>query len=133
MANLGNFGIKATLDYLNCASTQTIAANRFIALSTGSPTGATPFVGEVGTGSGYSRQTATWSTTLGFVSATNVNAMTFGPFNAVGTISGIGILDSFATPTVGNILWYGLLATARVVQSGDSLTLAAGNLTSQVS
>jgi len=133
-ANLGLWGIKAALDYLNSGATLTRPpANPWVALCTGSPTAATPFGPGEPTGSGYTRQQMTWCTTLGFASATNISAMTFGPFTGAGTFSGIGVLDISGAPTNGNIIWAGILATARPVQSGDSLTLAAGNLTSQVS
>jgi len=60
-------------------------------------------------------------------SASNLNAMTFGPISAAGTVSGLQIWDTGAA-TAGNMLWYGTLTAARTLSPGDSLTIAAGNL-----
>jgi hypothetical protein len=43
--------------------------------------------------------------------------MTFGPFSSAQSISGVIVKDTIATG--GNLLWQGLLATARTVGVGD--------------
>jgi len=60
-------------------------------------------------------------------SASNISAMTFGPISSAATISGLQIWDTMAA-TVGNMLWYGTLTTARPLNAGDSLVFAAGAL-----
>jgi hypothetical protein len=133
-ANIGNYEMIGLLNFINLGLTTTRPAAWLIALSTGSPTGAAGagLPGEPGTASGYSRQTCQWGSATGST-ALNVNAVTFGPFSSNCNLSGIGVLDSLATPTIGNPLWFGLLATARNITAGDSLIIAASALTSQVS
>lgn len=61
---------------------------------------------------------------------TNASAVTFGPVNAASVISGIQIWDTVGVAAdAGNMLWFGLLATARTLASGDSLVIASGALT----
>lgn len=130
MSNVATYAARAMLDYVNRGSTNNKPAAWLCALSTGSP-GNAAFVGEPGTASGYSRQSCTWGDSTG-ASAFNVNAMTFGPFSSNCNISGIAIMDSAMATNAGNELWYGLLATARAITSGDSLIIAGSALTSQV-
>ena len=69
---------------------------------------------------------------LGAAAAGDDDAATFGAFSSVRTLSGILQYDTFQTATLGNELWFGLLATPRVVITGDTLVIAAGALTSQI-
>jgi hypothetical protein len=134
MANVSQYGQVGLLNYINQGSTTNLpVAHPFLALCTGSPTSLGGSQGELGTAEGYSRQTCTWANAAGTpASATNLNAMTFGAFSSVRTLSGILQYDLFQTATLGNELWFGLLATPRVVITGDTLVIAAGALTSQI-
>jgi hypothetical protein len=59
----------------------------------------------------------------------NASAITFGPFSSAQSISGIVVFDTVTTSVnSGNILWQGLLATARTIGIGDSLVLPTGSL-----
>jgi hypothetical protein len=60
-------------------------------------------------------------------SASNTNAMTFGPILSSATVSGLQVWDTSA-PTGGNMLWYGTLTTARALNAGDSLVFSPGAL-----
>lgn len=86
---------------------------------------------------GYNRQSVTqldanWNAiTQGTNSSgiiDNVNAITFGPASADwGTVTYIAICDNAGYGS-GNVLMYGALRTAKTIQNGDSLTIAAGAL-----
>ena len=133
MSNVAQYQQVGLLNYINLGSTTNRPAGWAIALTTGSPTSLAGNDGEPGTASGYSRQTCTWAAAAGTpASATNLAAMTFGPFSSLATLTGIINFDSLATATLGNKLWFGTLATPRVVLTGDSLVIAAGALTSQI-
>lgn len=133
MANIAQYAQIGVLNYMNRGSTTNRVTLHAMALCTGSPTSLAGNDGELGTAEGYSRQTATWADAAGTpASATNLNAMTFGAFSSVRTLSGIVDFDTLATATLGNKAWYGLLATPRIVITGDTLVIAAGALTSQI-
>lgn len=103
-----------------------------VGLSLGAPTSVS--MSEVGSLSGYTPSTLTMNTVAaaGTV-ASNANAMTFGPFSSAQSISGVVVKDTLglggASGNVGNLLYFGLLATARTVGIGDSLVMAASALT----
>jgi hypothetical protein len=128
MAAVSAYAEKASLDWLLLGATPTRPGTNACGLSLGAPTSVSG--SEITTGSGYARQTA------GFIaaaspggSATNTNAMTFGPFSGACSITGIQIWDTILTLNSGNMLWYGNLATARTLGIGDSLVIASGALT----
>jgi hypothetical protein len=76
-------------------------------------------------GDGYARQQVAFDVTSGVASLSD--AETFGPASGSwGTIASAGIFDA---STGGNCLAVGALTTSRVVESGDSLTVAAGAVT----
>lgn len=96
-----------------------------VGVATAAPTSVSPF--ELGTGTGLSRQSMPTPAAVSPAgSKSNSSAMTFGPANAGVTISGVGVFDQVASG--GNYLYYGTLATARTLASGDSLVIAAGSL-----
>jgi len=83
---------------------------------------------EVGSASGYARQTALFGAAASPAgSASNTAGMTFGPFSSSNAIQGLFLADTVSIFS-GNMLWYGTLLTARTVLPGDTLTVAAGNL-----
>jgi hypothetical protein len=76
-------------------------------------------------GNGYARQQVAFDVTSGVASL--ADAETFGPASgAWGTIASAAIFDA---STAGNCLAVGSITTPRVVESGDSLTVAAGAVT----
>jgi hypothetical protein len=138
MANIGQYGQNSVLLWFNLSLSPT---PRWVALSTAAAPGSLGLglSGEINsTGSGYSRQgkaaaTDFWGAVAGTPATQfNLSAMTFGPFSSNANLSAIGILDSLANLGTGNLLWYGLLATARNITAGDSLIIAASALTSQI-
>jgi hypothetical protein len=83
---------------------------------------------EIATGSGMTRQTLQMAAAASPAgSASNTNAMTFGPILSSATISGLQVWDT-AAPAGGNMLWYGTLTTARALNAGDSLVFSPGAL-----
>ena len=127
MASISAYLEKAALDWYLQGATPTRPAALAVGLSLGSPTSTSG--SEIATTYGYTRQT------IGFAaaaspggSATNTNAATFS-FTTAASVSGIGLWDTVLSANSGNLLQYGLLATARTVASGDSLVVASGALT----
>lgn len=126
MANIGAYGAKQMLDWVLGGAAATQPASRLAALSLGTPTSVSG--SEVGSNSGYIRQTALFSAAASPAgSASNTAAMTFGPFSTSNAIQGLLIYDTISINS-GNIWWYGTLLTARTVLPGDTLVVNAGNL-----
>jgi len=114
---------------LNIGTAPTRPVGTFCGLSTTAlPTSVAS--SEVGTASGYVRATMTFSasTPSGSGQATNVASVTFGTFNAVGTVSGAFIADTVSS-NAGTGLYFGSLSNARTVSSGDTLVFASAALT----
>jgi hypothetical protein len=126
MANVSAYAEKAMLDWILLGATPTRPAQTWAALSLGTPTSVSG--SEVGSNSGYLRQTATFGAAASPAgSASNNGAMTFGPFSSSNAIQGIMVYDT-STINSGNMLWYGTLQTARTVLPGDQIVVAAGAL-----
>lgn len=99
---------------------------RFVGLSNGIPTSLV--ASEIAAASGYARQTASFGAAASPAGTASNNApMTFGPFTSAGPISGLQIWNG-GTVSANSMLWYGTLATARTVASGDTLIFATGAL-----
>lgn len=126
MPNIGAFGAQAQLDWVLGGASPTRPASRLAALSFGTPSSVSG--SEVGSNSGYIRQTALFGPAASPAgSASNTQAMTFGPFSFSSPIQGILIYDTISIFS-GNIWWFGTLLTARTVLPGDTLVVAAGSL-----
>jgi hypothetical protein len=128
MANIGLGAYKSMLDWSLKTSTIVSPSNIFIGLSLGAPT--TISFSEVGTGSGYARQSMAFAAALtpaGSASASNSTAATFGTFSSSAVISGIFVADSVSSGA-GSMLWYGTVATLRTPLPGDTVSLGAGAL-----
>jgi hypothetical protein len=125
MAGISAYAEKAMLDWVLLGATPTRPTNIAVGLSVGTPTAAS--ASEIATGSGYGRATCTFAAAASPAgSASNSNAMTFGPFSTGCTVAALQVWDQVATG--GNMLWFGLLATARTLGAGDSLIINAGQL-----
>lgn len=77
----------------------------------------------------YTRKAATFSAASGGSITTSGN-ITFDPANGGdwGTITHVAIMDA-STAGTGNVLFYGQLATEKLIQDGDTFQITAGNLT----
>jgi len=133
MPNIGAFGAKAMLDWTLKGATPTQPASLLAALCLGTPNSISASLGEVGSNSGYARQTVLMgaaSSNIGggvAASASNTASMVFGPFSSSNAIQGLLIYDTISINS-GNIWWYGTLLTARTPLGGDTLVIAAGAL-----
>jgi hypothetical protein len=117
---------KRILDW-SLGGTAAVAASTWaVGLSVGVPTSVSG--SEISPSSGYTRQLATFAPAASPAgSASQSNAMTFGPFSTACTVSGIHVWDTLAA-TSGNMIVYGTLATARTLGVGDSIVVNAGAL-----
>ena len=135
MANISQYLTKAMLDWTLQGANPTRPAAFGIGLSQGSPTSISG--SEIGVTSNYSRLTAGAASNSCFSAAgtptssgttMNISNLTFGPLSAA-TISGLQIWDTVLSNNSGNMLYYGLLTTARTLVAGDSLVIASNALT----
>ena len=130
MANVGQYLQKAVLDWVLGGAAATQPSSRLMGLSLGTPlaTNISPYCSEVGSASGYARQTALFGAAASPQgSASNTATISFGPFSTSNAIQGAFLADTVSIFS-GNLLWYGTLLTARTVLPGDTLVVAPGNL-----
>src|ERR1700761_3799054 len=128
MPALGTYSEQLLLSFLLSGATATIPAHWGVGLSLGSPTSVNG--SEIASGSGIARQSATFiSAAVG--SWTNTNAMSFGTNSASAVFSGVAVYDTYSvvyTANAGDLLLYGLLATARTLVSGDQISIPQGSM-----
>ncbi len=132
MGALSQLMAKQTLDWtlVGGGATPAQVAGNFVGLASiaVSSTGTT---GEFATTLAYSRVSgnmAAASTPASSAISSNSAAFTFGAVNGAVTASGVFLSDS-AVSGAGTFLYYGTLATARALASGDTLTFGIGALT----
>ncbi len=127
MANISIYGQQAMLNWILGGAAVVSPAMRAVALSSPFPNSTAG--SEIGTASGYTRQTVTFGTCVTPAgSVSNINACTFGPFLSTGVISGAAVWDTAAVGA-GTMIWYGSLATARTIAAvGDFIVLNPGAL-----
>jgi hypothetical protein len=126
MAAVSAYASKLTLDWILGGATPTQPASRLIALSLGTPSSVSG--SEVGTGSGYARQSALFGAANSPAGSASITAaVTFGPFSSSDAIQGVMLYDTISISS-GNMLWFGTLNTARTVLPGDTLVIGAGSL-----
>ena len=126
MAALSDAAEVLILNYLMTAESVTRPTAWYVALYTGAPSDAGG--GTEVSGSGYSRKTVTWavaSGTGGTTSNSNVPTWTASG-GAFGTVTHIGIHSALSGS--GNLLWHGAMTASKVVNDGDTLEFAAGNI-----
>lgn len=110
------------LDHVLRNSAYTPAATIYLALFTSSP-GETGSGTEV-TGGSYARQAITFGAASGG-SCVSSNAQTYTSMPTA-TVTDFGIYDA---STSGNLLYYGAFLSSVSVSSGDTLSVASGNIT----
>jgi hypothetical protein len=123
MANIGRYGYLNMLNWSLKAAAPATPAGVFCGLSLTAPNYSSSY--EVGAGSGYARQTVTFSTAVdvnGSASASNFNAFTFGPFSSSAVITGLFLADTLSS-AAGSCMWYGNLAAARTPLQNDQLVV----------
>jgi hypothetical protein len=126
MANISTYAAKALLDFWGGGASPTAPTTRAVGLSLGTPTSVS--ASEMATGEGVTRQLVTYVAAASPAgSASNSNAITFGPFSSNRTVIGLQAFDDGRSGS-GNMWWYGTLATARNCNVGDYLIFNAGAL-----
>jgi hypothetical protein len=126
MSNLSDYLEAAGLNWAFTTQSVTRPTAWFVSLHTAAP--GESGTGEIGTGSGYARQAATFASAVAGVGTTdNTNSMVFGPASVSnwGVVSGVAVWDA---TTAGNCLMQGTFATARTINIDDQLTIATGAL-----
>ncbi|WP_058599010.1 phage tail fiber protein [Aureimonas ureilytica] len=129
MSAMTNYLEKKLLDHVIGKTAYPMPNPVYLALFTADPGEAGSLTAEVSAG-GYARQAITDKLSQADASAgttSNTGAVTFGPASADwGTITHVGVMDA---ANGGNMLLYGALAVSKVINSGDSLQYAVGQLT----
>jgi hypothetical protein len=123
MANIGQYGYLNMLNWSLKAAAPATPSGVWCGLSLTAPTYNSSF--EVGGGSGYTRQTVTFSSAVnaaGSASASNFNAFTFGPFSSSAVITGLFLADTISS-AAGSCMWYGNLSAARTPLINDQLVV----------
>ncbi len=120
---------KALLDWALLGAAVTQPPRVMVGLAVGTPGSNNNAASEMGTLTGYLRQTASFGAAASPTgSASNNTNNTFGPFSSVGSVLGIHLWDGSGANS-SSMLFYGTLQTARTFGIGDSLVVAAGALT----
>ena len=137
MAAIGAYLARLILNVtLKNTASNASAATLGLGLSLGTPTSVS--MSEVGTSSGYTPQSVTFSSVgASGTIASNANAMTFGPFSSAKTIFGAFVKDTLSASASngnkGNLYFFGTLSSSVVLAAGDTITWAAGALTISLS
>lgn len=125
--NKTNHSEALTTNWLLCAAvTPTRPAGRFLALFSTDPGEASG--GTEISGTGYARQSITFSEDTTGAGTANTNALTFGPITTGGPrdVTHHVIFDASSG---GNRLYAGPATNTRTVSDGDSYTVAIGAIT----
>ena len=127
MAAMSDYLERKLLDHTLGTAAYTHPSQAYLALFTADPTdaGTGAEVSNSG-GSTYARQTIDFNAAAGTGGAvTNSTAEDFTDMPAC-TVTHIGIWDASAS---GNLLYHGAVSSSKTVASGDTISLAAGQLT----
>lgn len=131
MANVGSYGELLALNFMLNTQTATRPVQWGIGLAIGAPTSIAG--GEIGAASGYTRAAGQFGAAAAGT-VINTLGVTYGPFSAAATISGITVWDTaVGTVNAGNLLWYGTFATAQALTAGQSLIINSAGLTISLS
>jgi len=125
MSALSDYAEKAVLDWLMGGATPTRPSAHYIALYTAAPSDSGG--GTEVSGSGYSRQSTTFdeASTPGGTTSNSAAVNFTASGGDWGTITHMGIFDASSG---GNLLWHGSLTASKVIEDGDTLSFAIGNI-----
>lgn len=125
MSALSDYAEKAVLDWLMGGATPTRPSAHYIALYTAAPSDSGG--GTEVSGSGYTRQAATFdaASTPGGTTSNSAAVNFTASGGDWGTITHMGIFDASSG---GNLLWHGSLTASKLIQDGDTLSFAIGNI-----
>lgn len=134
MAGMTQWLQKGLLDHILNIATFFFANPVYLSLHTGSPTDTGSHAFEVSTSAGYARQSL--ASVMGSTNSVtgvslNTTSISFGPASSNwGTITHLAVEDSPGSPT-GSMLIWGSASTARIINTGGSYILTAGQLSIQ--
>ena len=144
MASMSSYLENKLIDFLLRGQSFTAPSTLFFALCTSTPTDASTGsdISEV-SGGNYSRQSLNCSATNFLSTQGNTSTPSSGAngttsnnaivsWNSVtwsGTITSIAICDASSG---GNVLWYSALNSSKTISSGDSVSIAVGDLSIQI-
>lgn len=118
--SLTNYAENKVLDHV-LGTTAFTKPTTYVALYTVAPTDSS--AGTECTGSGYARIVGAWDASTGGASSNSGN-LDFTNMPAC-TVVAVGILDN---STGGNLLVYGTLSASKILDAGDTLRIATGDL-----
>lgn len=124
MAEISNYLENELLDHALGTGAWTTPAAVYLALFTSDPTDAGS--GTEVSGSGYARQAIAFGAASGGTAANTAAESFTASGGSFGTVTHIGIYDA---STAGNLLFHSALNASRVVNDGDTLTFAIGDVT----
>lgn len=127
MTAFSNFLENKILDHTlrGSAGAYTAPTTVYIALFTAAPTDANS--GTEVTGGSYARQTITFGSAASSGAISNTATVTFPTATAnYGTVTHIGLYDALTT---GNLLYHGAVTVSKTITTGDTFSIAVGNLT----
>lgn len=123
MSALSDHSEDLLLDWLMTNGSATRPTAWYVALYTAAPNDAGGGT-EVSTG-GYARQSVTFGAASGGT-CSNTGQVDFTASGGnYGTVTHVGIFDAV---TSGNLLWHGALSASKVIDDGDTLSFAVGNI-----
>lgn len=124
MAAISDYAENELLDHVLGTGSYTMPSQVYLSLYTSNPTDAD--TGNEVSGDGYAREAIDFGAASGGT-ASNTAAITFTANGGDwGTITHIGLHDA---STSGNLLWHGSLNSSRIVNDGDELEFAIGDVT----
>mgnify|MGYP001317718868 CR=1 FL=1 len=142
MAALSDYLENKLIDHLLRATAYSAPATTYVGLLTAAPSdsgGGTEVSGGSYARASVASGTGAWTATQGGTSGassgtggTTGNAATISfatPSAGWGTVTHFGVYDAL---TGGNLLFHGALTASKVINSGDSVSFAAGALTLQI-
>jgi len=123
MSQLSDYLENAVLDHINGVAALT-QPTPYLALSTANPTDDASGLAEP-SGNGYAREAITFGAASGGTASNSVAITYTASGGNWGTITYVAIFDAL---TAGNMLWHGPMSASKIVNDGDSLTFAIGEL-----
>lgn len=137
MSAASNFLELKVLDHVLGTTAYTMPSDVYVALFTANPGEAGSFAAEILVSetvsdtvfqTAYTRELVTFAAASDGSAESNITVTFPTATRDWGTITHLAITDS-ATRGAGNVLFYGAVTTAKVIETGDTFQITAGNLT----
>lgn len=123
MTSISNYLENKLLDHSLGVASYTMPSTIYLALFTSDPTDAGS--GTEVSGAAYARQAVTFATAAsGATSNSTAESFTASGGN-FGTVTHIGLFDALTT---GNLLWHCPLNSSKIINNGETITFAVGDI-----